>query len=378
MKIPFCTRNLLLLHVAMLFSVVRAMQSESNEISTVQLRYAKPLLVYTILCSWWPTHTYAITQIDIHSDDVSRIADDATDTVHRVPSIDMHLSVSPSLSPQHFAILELRNRINRQLKSMNENELLVPTIQKLFDSNEPMPLSVSQNDTKMLGQMVIKMEAKLSKAIATVDETSAKIMDIIASAESKDTKSQSHQNAHERISLETIVLPCSTDARGVDVETVADERSRLTLDDNKSIEILNYLSHAAGHLHETSDKNFTTNSRILDEIKSIQTTATSGMNSISFRDIFFLAKDNYASVSNCRRYFPNEEYRRLLISHLKSKRLMMIVDNGASVSNEEHFDVAKTLGEHKKCMKSKRSCVSATNFLVFFFMLSQPKISSIC
>lgn len=354
MKIPFCIRYLLLLHVAVLFNVVRAIRSDSNRKAAVQFNYAKPLLFFTILCSWWPRHALAITQIDVHGDDVANLAAaTATDhekTEHRAPSIALHSASPPNLSPQHFAILDLRTRLSRQLKSMNEHELLAPTIQNLFDSIEPIPMAASQNDTKILGQMVVKMEAKLSKAIAVADETSAKILEIIASAES--TEAKSHRNARERILLETIVLPCSTDARSFDYGDAADERSRLEMAENKSIELLHYLNHAAGHLHETSDKNFTTNSRILDEIKSIQTPAGSGANSISFRDVFYLAKDNYASVSNCRRYFPNEEYRRLLVSHLKTKRLIMIIDNGAFASNDEHFDVTKSLGELRNCSPS--------------------------
>lgn len=350
MKIPFCTRYLLLLLVAVLFGAVHV--SESKRKAAVQFSYAKPLLFFTILCSWWPRHAFALTQIDAHGDDAGSLA---AATVHQAPPTAIHSASSPNLSPQHFAILDLRTRINGQLKSLNEHELLAPTIQNLFDSIEPIPMSASQNDTKILNQMVAKMEAKLSKAIAVADETSAKIMHIIASAESTDAKPQSHRNARERILLETIVLPCSTDARSFDYGAAADERSRLELAENRSIEILNYLSHAAGHLHETSDKNFTTNSRILDEIKSIQTPAGSGPNSISFRDVFFLAKDNYASVSNCRRYFPNEEYRRLLLSHLKTIRLVMIIDNGAFASNDEHFDVTKSLGEARQCLPSKRT-----------------------
>lgn len=357
MKIPFCTRYLLLLLVAVLFGVVHASESKRN--AAVQLSYAKPLLFFTILCSWWPRHAFAITQIDAHGDDAGNLAaaaaTDHHNTVQRAPPIATHSASSPNLSPQHFAIIDLRTRINSQLKCLNEHELLAPTIQNLFDSIEPIPMSASQNDTKILSQMVAKMEGKLSKAIAVADETSAKIMDIIASAESTDAKPKSLRNARERILLETIVLPCSTDARSFDYGAAADERNRLELAENRSIEILNYLSHAAGHLHETSDKNFTTNSRILDEIKSIQTPAGSGPYSISFRDVFFLAKDNYASVSNCRRYFPNEEYRRLLLSHLKAKRLVMIIDNGAFGSNDEHFDVTKSFGEPKYCLSSKRT-----------------------
>lgn len=366
MKIIFCTRYLLLLPLAMLFMVVVVVQSESNRIAAMQLNYAKPLLFYTILCSWWPMHAFAITQIDAHSDAVSNTADDATpatvtatgdqSTAHlyRTPSMGLHSSSSsaPTLSPQHFAILDLRARLNRQLKSMHEKELLVPTIQNLFDSLDPIPLSAAQNDTKILNQMVLKMEAKLWKAIETVAATGDQIGDIIAAVmQSTDSKSQQQSyRTRERILLETIVLPCSTDARYFDHDVTADERSRLALDDNKSIEILNYLSHAAGHLHETNDKNFTTNSRILEELKKIQTSAVNwvGPNSVSFRDIFFLAADNYASVSNCRRYYPNEEYRRLLISHLKSKRLMMIIDNGGSIASyEDQFDVTKSLGKLK-------------------------------
>lgn len=352
MKIIFCSRYLLLLHLAVVFSVVRALQGESIRIvaAAVQFNYAKPLLFYTILCSWWPRHAFAITQIDAHTDDVSNIAAPGAaenqNTAYRLPSMGVHSAPPPNLNPQHFAISDLRTEINRQLKSINERELLVPSIQNLFDSIDPVPMSAAQNDTKILGQMASKMEAKLWKAIATVDATSGQIMDIIAAAESIEAKPQPHRNAHERILLETIVLPCATDARSVDHDAATvDERSKLALDDMKSIEILNYLSHAAGHLHETSDKNFTTNTRILDEIKSIQTSAVGGVHVVSFRDVFFLAWDNYASVSNCRRYFPNEEYRRLLISHLKPKRLIMIIDNGANASQEEHFDVAKSLGK---------------------------------
>lgn len=341
-----------MVYSAMLFGAVHAIQSESNRIAAAaQFSYAKPLLFYTLLWTWWPRHAFAVTQIDAHIDDVSNNAATATDHqnaahLHRAPA------PAPTLSPQHFAILDLRTKINRQLKSMYENELLVPTIQNLYDSIDPVPLSASQNDTKILGQMAAKMEAKLTKAILTVEEASAKIMDIVASAESTEAKPQTTRNHYERILLETIVLPCSPEARSFEQDAAIEARSTHDLDDNKSIEILNYLSHAAGHLHETSDKNFTTNSRILDEIKTIQMSAASETNSISFRDFFFLAKDNYASVSNCRRYFPNEEYRRLLISHLTSKRIILILDNGASPSNEEH-DVSLSLGESNNGPQSK-------------------------
>lgn len=341
MKIIFCTQ---LLPFAVLFGA--AVHSRSNRIAAVQLNYAKRLLFYTILCSWWPMHALAITQIDAHGADVSNIAGAAIEdqsTTPVTPSMGLHSTPSPTLSPQHFAIIDLRARLNRQLKSMSESELLVPAIENLFnDSIDPISVSALQNDAKILNQMVLKMEAKLWKTIETVDKAGSQILDIIAAAQSTESNKHTQRNGRERILLETIVLPCSTDARNFDYDTAADDRSRLTMDDNKSIEILNYLSHAAGHLHETNDKNFTTNSRILDELKSIQSAAA---NAMSFRDVFFLATDNYATVSNCRRFYPNEEYRRLLLSHLHSKRLVMIIDNGGTASNDDLFEVTKSLGE---------------------------------
>lgn len=337
----------------------------STRIATNLFLYSTQSLFYSsiLIAFWLPSNCHAFDNIvNIPSHLALNATDNRSDSLQylqQVPSPSMvtpkPLSSSSSSasfpfsgqSPsKQYAILDFRNNLNRQLKSIQDKELLVPTIQNLFDSNEPISLTGSHNDTKIIIQLMTKMEMKFTRAIRAVNETRATILDILISTghQRKINSSDINNDDVRNVFLESIILPCSTKASDKMNAREDNSNSDETIDNKNSIEILNYLNNA-GHLHEMDDKNFTVNSRLMEAIKTVDMSSNAAV--ANFRDVYFLAKDNYGSASNCRTNFPNEQYRRLFASTIKPRNILMIIDHGASAANDEQFDLTKTFGKIK-------------------------------
>lgn len=201
------------------------------------------------------------------------------------------------------AISDLTRDLNLQLKSIEDHELLIPTIQNAFDSFERVSSTIDHNDTKMLNSIATKIEAKLSTRLRILNETSQKISTIL----------MENNDQSKRLLLDAIILPCSTATKHSERST-HDSGETINKNDfigginkKKAIEVLNFLKNA-GHLHETDDRNFTINKRLMESLKSIDLSTNNVPN---FRDVFFLPKDSQVSSTNCRNTVPSEHHRQV-------------------------------------------------------------------
>lgn len=228
-------------------------------------------------------------------------------------------SNNPNTIIQKYAISDLSRDLQFQLKSIEDNDLLIKTIQNAFDSLEQALSSHDHNDTRIFNQIASKIEVKLSTAIRIVSETSQKIV---------STLTESH-NQINKLLLDAIVLPCINVPIIKHTErSTSNTRSENQIDDNeniklnssngliggidkeKTIEILNFLKNAA-HLHQRDDKNFTINRRLMEILKNIDLSLTHVPN---FRDAFFIPSHSYLSNSNCRNN-PLNDHHRFVSSH---------------------------------------------------------------
>lgn len=202
---------------------------------------------------------------------------------------------------QKYAISDLTRDLNLQLKSIENHELLIPTIQSAFDSLERVPSSIDHNDTKILNSVATKIESKFSSALRILNETNLKFLNILTENIDKSRK----------LLLDPIILPCSSTPKhaersAYDLSGESNQNEYIGgINKKKAIEVLNFLKNA-GHLHETDDKNFTINKRLMETMKNID---LSSANVPNFRDVFFLPKDNQISSTNCRNTVPNEHHR---------------------------------------------------------------------
>lgn len=203
---------------------------------------------------------------------------------------------------QKYAISDLTRDLNLQLKSIEDHELLIPAIQSAFDSFERVPSTIDHNDTKMLNSIATKIEAKLSTGLRILNETSHKFSTIVA-----------ENNEHaKKLLLDAIILPCSTatkhserSAHDSSMETTNQNDFIAGINKKKAIEVLNFLKNA-GHFHETDDRNYTINKRLMETLKNID---LSTANVPNFRDVFFLPRDSQVSTTNCRNTGQNEHHR---------------------------------------------------------------------
>lgn len=217
---------------------------------------------------------------------------------------------------QKYAISDLTRDLNLQLKSIVDNELLIPAIQSAFNSFERSgPLSNEHNDTKILNTIATKIEAKLSHGIRILNETIQKMLTILSENASNNGQ------AMQKLRLDAIILPCTAkqpiakhtersanDNANVDFEFIGG------INKKKAIEVLNFLKNA-GHLHETDDRNFTINKRLMETLKSINLFTAAPTNSKNnnnvpiFRDVFFLPRHSQVSSTHCQNTHPNEHHR---------------------------------------------------------------------
>ncbi|XP_031617768.1 VWFA and cache domain-containing protein CG16868 isoform X2 [Contarinia nasturtii] len=250
------------------------------------------------------------------------------------------LQTSTNSFIQKYAISDLTRDFNIQLKSIEDHELLVSVIQSAFDSLDRLPSSIDHNDTKLLNSIATKIETKLSTALRILNETNQKFVNILT------------ENGQSRkLLLDSIILPCASSTKQHSERSTYD----LNGDDSdqnefigginkkKAIEVLNFLKNA-GHLHENDDRNFTINKRLMETLKNIDLSTSA--NVPNFRDVFFLPRDNQISSTNCRNTVPNEHHRFLYASSVTSKKIVLIVDFGATTAtNSDSFDVIKSFAQ---------------------------------
>lgn len=211
---------------------------------------------------------------------------------------------------QKFAISDLTRDLSLQLKSIQDHELLIPTIQSALDSIERVPSTSEHNATKILNSIASKIDLKLAAALRILNETNQKICNIFTSE---------NIEASRKLVLDAIVLPCSSSNKHSErsahdsSETVPNENDKFGgFNKKKAIEVLNFLKNA-GHLHEHGDKNYTINKRLMETLKTIDLTTTHVPN---FRDAFFLPRDSQITNTNCRMNNLPNEYHRYRISHI--------------------------------------------------------------
>lgn len=261
---------------------------------------------------------------------------------------------------QRSAVIKLRDKLHERFLHMQSDELKIGEIQTIFDGIDSLPLSNSHDDIKLVNQLANRINSKLTKATETVRETCAKINELIASE---------RRNSSREIAFESFILPCPQKVRTNENDVIVGQMSdneigKLKEDNKKSLEILNYLS-SAGHLHEPNDRNFFINSRLMDIV--------SGAESVNFRDVFFVAKDNYGQAGNCRKDFPNVQYKRWLSASTLTKQLILIVDFSGTNSNDEQYNLIKNFG--KKITLKIQNTISIIQF-AFIFQLPQYAIYS--
>lgn len=262
----------------------------------------------------------------------------AADTV--LPS---HPSSLP-LNTQKLATSDLTRDFDVQLKSIESNEMLVDTIQYAYNSLEQ-ALS-DHNDTRAFNQIAGKIEVKLSTAMRIVSETNQRILGILSDA-------QRLQGDH--LFLDTIVMPSSPgwpltkhserralDTNDVNVNTESNSSTGYVSGSAnvKSIEILNFLKNA-GQLHQTNDKNFTINRRIVEILKEID---YSVMHVPNIRDAFFIPSHKYAGNDNCRNKVLCAHHRYLYASSVKWRNVIMVIDSGYTADEPHALDVVKAFG----------------------------------
>lgn len=202
---------------------------------------------------------------------------------------------------QKLAISDLTRDLQIQLKSIEDHELLIPSIQSVFDSAERVPSqqSADHNHSKILNAIASVIEAKINSALRVLNETNHKFQSIL----------MEKQQAN-KVFLNTILLPCASNAKHSERSTnepsvEREDASGASANKRKAIEVLNFLKNA-GHLHETDDQNFTINKRLTEVLKNIDLSAANVPN---FRDVFFLPTYSQISNTNCRNTAPNEHHR---------------------------------------------------------------------
>lgn len=286
-----------------------------------------------------------------------------------IASLSSAASLQTSINPviQRYAISDLTRDLSLQLKSIESSELLVPAIQSAFDSLERVPSSIDHNDTKILNSIATKIETKFTSALRILNETNHKFLNILTE----------NIDQSRKLLLDPMILPCSSTPKHA--ERSAYDRSNESnqsefiggINKKKAIEVLNFLKNA-GHLHETDDKNFTINKRLMETLKNID---LSSANVPNFRDVFFLPRDNQISSTNCRNTVPNEHHRYneanfVLLTHIEkkndsnrifvirflyassviSKKIILIVDIGSMTTNSDSLDVTKSFGMQTICV----------------------------
>lgn len=217
-----------------------------------------------------------------------------------LPSALVQTSINPII--QKYAISDLTQDLNIQLKSIEEHELLIPAIQSVFDSLDRVPSSIDHNDTKILNFVASKIEAKLFASLRILNETNQKFLSILSE----------NSDSSRKLLLDAIILPCSSPTKHSERSTHDSNLEPLNQNDfiagmnkKKAIEVLNFLKNA-GHLHETDDRNFTINKRLMETLKSIDLSTRNVPNT---RDAFFLPRNSHGSSANCRNTVPNEHHR---------------------------------------------------------------------
>lgn len=214
------------------------------------------------------------------------------------------ISTNPII--QNYAISDLTRDLSLQLKSIQDHELLIPTIQSVLDSFERVPSSNEHNDTKILKSIASKIDLKLAATLRILNETNQKIFNIFASENIDHTR---------KLLLDATILPCipvtkhsERSAHDSNSEASNQNDKFAGFNKKKAIEVLNFLKNA-GQLQEHDDKNYTINKRLMDTLKTID---LSPINVPNFRDVFFLPKNLfYSQIShtNCRNTAPNEHHR---------------------------------------------------------------------
>lgn len=228
---------------------------------------------------------------------------------------------------QKNAISDLTRDLNLQLKSIVDHELLIPAIQNAFNAFERSGSASSEhNDTKVLNTIATKIEAKLSHGIRILNETIQKFLTILSE------KSTNHNQPTQKLQLDAIILPCSAKPIAKHTERSANENKNADfefiggINKKKAIEVLNFLKNA-GHLHETDDRNFTINKRLMETLKSINLFAATPTNNNNnnnnnnvpiFRDVFFLPRHSQISSTHCHNTLPNEHHRYRAVQSLSN------------------------------------------------------------
>lgn len=258
----------------------------------------------------------------------------------------------PPTNAHKLAISDLTRDLYVQLAAIEENEMLIPAIQSAFDSAEQ---TISDhNDTRTFNQMANKIEAKLATAMRVVGEKSQRILGVLLEPASQA----------ERLYLDTIVLPSSPSAsigvpakrperRALDAQLAAgangDDRINGTNasiayagtgDHGKPIEIWNFLKNA-DHLHQTNDKNFTTNRRLIEILKDVDFTLTHVPH---FRDAFFIPSHSFAGNNNCRNKILCAHHRYMYASSVKWRNVIMVIDYGSTADDPHVLDATKAFG----------------------------------
>lgn len=286
----------------------------------------------------------------------------------------------PTAHPPYF-VAELAKQLDNQFRWIRDHEMEIPTIQRLFDAMGRGSAN-GRNDTKLVAQFAYKLERKLELALDVVNETTVQIVNLFHNFVTKldfrkmsielptttKDKATMTEELDRTIYMETMVLPCdSYDFDGVSDTFMSGET--MATDGNiaavhikkKPADLLNFLN-AAGHaLHEHEDLNYTLNSQLLETLKAIDLEVP------NFQNAYFLSKDNFGGDSNCRDHYSNQQFRYdiggqifihirlfhnyfvyifryLFTSAIKSKHIFLIIDHGASIANEEQYDLTKSFG----------------------------------
>lgn len=231
----------------------------------------------------------------------------------------------PTAHPPFF-VAEMAKQLDTQFRWMQDHEMEIPTIQRLFDAMGR-GSSSGRNDTKLVAQFAIKLERKLELALDVVNETSVQIVNLFQNfltkldfhkmsielpTTSKDEATMTEE-LDRTIYMETMVLPCdSYDFDGFSDSLTTSET--LAGDGNhaaghikrKPADLLNLLNAAGHSLHEHEDLNYTLNSQLLETLKAIDLEVP------NFQNAYFLSKDNFGGDSNCRDHYSNQQFRYIL------------------------------------------------------------------
>lgn len=322
-------RTGLLLIITVLVVIVGQIQLSADAAQTVQITH------YNVTSLNGPSAYYRSTAVKMANDDI-------------VPN--GPLPVSP-LNAQKLAISDLTRDFYVQMKAIEENEMLIPTIQSALDSADQ---AISDhNDTRIFNQIAGKIEIKLMTAMRLVGEKSERILDILSET----------ANQVDRLYLDTIVLPSITkhaERRALDaqLDTNVDATAGMngtnsssitytgSSNNGKPIEIWNFLKNA-DHLHQTNDKNFTTNRRLIEILKEIDFTLTHVPN---FRDAFFIPSHKFAGNNNCRNKILCAHHRYMYASSVKWRNVIMVIDYGSTADDPHVLDATKAFGKQKECL----------------------------